>query len=111
MLPVLGIECFVCFSLFVWVWRFLIFHKTAGVDGCFLGLQGFSAPVSVWDTRFFPHAIHGSMLKWAGCGCECMLEGYKISHVKMEENLREKQSNKTIKRKLERAATLIKLIE
>jgi hypothetical protein len=35
-------------------------------------LQRFSAPVSGWDMRFSPHALHNSMLAAARCRCESM---------------------------------------
>ena len=79
------------------VWWFLIFHLTATGGGCFLRLQRFSAPVSVWDKRFPPHAIHGSMLKAHSCGCEGMQsflfyttpqkEGYSHQSVGMERRM------------------------
>jgi hypothetical protein len=65
---------FELFSLFMWVWRFAVCHKKAVECGCFLGLQRVPASVSVWDTRFSPHAVHVSMQKQSGCGCESMFE-------------------------------------
>jgi len=39
-------------SLYVWVWRLLRHHKTATATDCFLGLQRFPAPVTVWQRPF-----------------------------------------------------------
>jgi hypothetical protein len=64
--------CSIWVFVFVWVRRFLIFHKTAIVGGCFLGSAFFSLSVSVWDTHFPPHGIHGSMLEAHSCVCGTM---------------------------------------
>ena len=60
------------FSLFMWVWRFLILHKTATGASSVLVLQRFLASVTVWEYRFSPHAVHGSMQKRLRCGCGSM---------------------------------------
>jgi hypothetical protein len=52
---------------------FLELHKTATGCGCFLGLQRFSAAVSVCNMRFCAHRQHGSMLNSAWCACAGML--------------------------------------
>jgi hypothetical protein len=56
----------------MWVWRFYGCHKTAKGGGCFLGLQRFSAPVSVWRASFSSQEQHMSMLNSTACGCESM---------------------------------------
>jgi hypothetical protein len=74
-----GKFCFSVVSLFMWVRRFTGRHKTATEGGCFLVLHCFSLPVAVWDERFSPHAIHGSMLKAPRCGCGGMQRPLKNS--------------------------------
>jgi hypothetical protein len=59
----------------MWVWRVLIFHKTATGGGCKFGLQRFLASVGVWQKRFPSHHLHGSMLEPPSCVCGSM---YKL---------------------------------
>jgi hypothetical protein len=40
--------------------------------GCVLFLQRFSAPVSMWDVLFSPHADHSFMQSRFGCECGSM---------------------------------------
>jgi hypothetical protein len=54
----------------------LEFLQTANGGGCFLGLQCFPPSVLVWDMRFSPHSLHGSMLEVAGCECESMYRSF-----------------------------------
>jgi hypothetical protein len=59
-------------SLFMWWERFTGCHKTATVGVCFLEMHYFPLPDAVWCECYLPHALHGAMLKLAGCGCSSM---------------------------------------
>jgi hypothetical protein len=69
----------------MWVWQFTARHKTAKDGNCFWCLQRFSAPDTVWQRRFSPHAVHGAMLKPPQCVCASMYRPL-FTHEKTDES-------------------------